>query len=110
MPTSYQITKWLKFCLTSCQRTPLLIRKKRNFQDPKNKKEVLAISKECVSQVKNLESDNDKWLFICDKLGDKFMEVNPPKPHPKIYKYNKQYKKLMLILDRNEHRYPCDKL
>ncbi|KAF0974022.1 hypothetical protein FDP41_006953 [Naegleria fowleri] len=98
----------------SCQRTPLLIRKKRNFQDPKNKKEVLAISKECVSQVKNLESDNDKWLFICDKLGDKFVEVNPPKLDPKIYKYNKQYKKqykkLMLILDRNEHGYPCDKL
>ncbi|KAF0972606.1 hypothetical protein FDP41_008855 [Naegleria fowleri] len=94
----------------SCQRTPLLIRKKRNFQDPKNKKEVLVISKECVSQVKNLESDNDKWLFICDKLGDKFVEVNPPKLDPKIYKYNKQYKKLMLILDRNEHGYPCDKL
>ncbi|KAF0978671.1 hypothetical protein FDP41_002491 [Naegleria fowleri] len=73
----------------SCQRTPLLIRKKRNFQDPKNKKEMLAISKECVSQVKNLESDNDKWLFICDKLGDKFVEVNPPKLDPKIYKYNK---------------------
>ncbi|KAG2372933.1 hypothetical protein C9374_013055 [Naegleria lovaniensis] len=94
----------------SCQRTPLLIRKKRNFQDPKNKKEVLAISKECVSQVKNLETDNDKWLFICDKLGDKFVEVNPPKLDPKIYKYNKQYKKLMLILDRSEHGYPCDKL